>query len=345
VPAGGGGGYPGGGACAYRSAAAPAFACVGEAADITADPSTTTAAQQETTCRPIELAIVVASSSPFLPKGGRDATLLARAPCALSRRACGPRRLIHRDGQYRQKKIRKSRYLPALNRADILGLFDRPRETTGAMSRRRSRAPPRKASGRIRCRRAVYVVGALCLLQSGPASAGEIDWWSRGYALEAFGGAVTTRRTTEILTGTVSFNRGGLIGVAGSKELAALGAGFARRGQLLATHRFAGLDYDELAVMFGLEYSAFPWSTRWPTSIEVSTGPSYATSVPTIEQQTSDSPSHWLNALAIELSIAPSAASPWSLLARYQHRSSAFGLYQGKQDESTALTAGIKYRF
>jgi hypothetical protein len=189
-------------------------------------------------------------------------------------------------------------------------------------------------------------MGLLWLTCAGRATADETEsWWSRGYAVAAFGGPVTQRITSEIVTGTVTFNRGGFLAVTGSKELANLGAGFALRAQLLVAHRFDGLDYDEIALMPGIEYSFFPWSKRSPVSLEASVGPSYATSVPSAEHQASPNPTHWLNAVGLELSIAPSVDSHWAFVGRYHHRSSCFGLYGGNEDESTAFAAGVKYRF
>jgi hypothetical protein len=202
------------------------------------------------------------------------------------------------------------------------------------------------ATGLSSLLRAAWIAGAICLFDGSPAIAAEDEtWWSRGYTVEAFAGAVTTRLTHEIILGEATFNKGGLVAIVGSKELVELGGGFAIRGQLLADHRFDGLDYDEFAFMLGMEYSDFPWSESWPTTLEVSTGPSYATRLPKIEDQTSGDPQRWLNAVGLELSVAPSPDSHWSIVGRYHHRSSAFGLYGGNQDESTAFAAGIKYRF
>jgi hypothetical protein len=194
--------------------------------------------------------------------------------------------------------------------------------------------------------RVARIAGPLCLLPYGCALADDTDgWWSRGYALEAFAGPVTTRETTQIVRGTMTFNHGGIIAITGSKELTDLGCGFAIRGQLLIAHRFDGLDYDEFTFLLGMEYSQFPWSQRWPTTVEVSTGPSYATKISPVEFETSGDPTRWLNAVGVEVAVSPSAGSPWAFVGRYHHRSSAFGLYGGNQDESTAFTVGAKYRF
>jgi hypothetical protein len=189
-------------------------------------------------------------------------------------------------------------------------------------------------------------MGVLCLSHYSPAVADDTEgWWSRGYALELFSGPVTTRFTSEIVRGTLTFNHGGIVAISGSKEFTDLGCGFAIRGQVVIAHRFDGLDYDEFTFMLGMEYSRFPWSDRWPTTLEVSTGPSYATKLSKVEFETSGDPSRWLNAVGLELAVAPAADSPWSFVGRYHHRSSAFGLYGGNQDESTAFTVGVKYRF
>jgi hypothetical protein len=84
---------------------------------------------------------------------------------------------------------------------------------------------------------------------------------------------------------------------------------------------------------------------RWPLTFEVSTGPSYATSRPKVEIEDNGNPTRFLNAVGVELGVAPSPQSPWVFVARYHHRSAAFGLYGGNQDESTAFTLGVKYKF
>jgi hypothetical protein len=208
------------------------------------------------------------------------------------------------------------------------------------------RAPCPNTRGLNGLGRAASIAGALCLAPYSPAAADDTEgWWSRGYALEAFAGPVTTRFSTEIVRGTLTFNHGGIVAISGSKEFVDLGSGFAIRGQVLIAHRFDGLNYDEFTFMLGMEYSQFPWSDRWPTTLEISTGPSYATSLSKVEFETSGDPSRWLNAVGLELAVAPSPDSRWAFLGRYHHRSSAFGLYGGNQDESTAFTVGMKYRF
>lgn len=112
----------------------------------------------------------------------------------------------------------------------------------------------------------------LCLLHHGHAVAADLNadaaadatdantdtesWWSRGYTLELISGPVTNRQTSHIVQGMLTFNRGGMVAIAGSKELADLGSGFALRGQLLVGHRFDGLNYDEFTFLLGMEYSA-----------------------------------------------------------------------------------------
>lgn len=57
--------------------------------------------------------------------------------------------------------------------------------------------------------------------------------------------------------------------------------------------------------------------------------------------------SSWMGKLMAEVEFRPDPSAPFSLIARYEHRSSAFGVFgsNGQQDEGTSFLFGGKYRF
>lgn len=56
-------------------------------------------------------------------------------------------------------------------------------------------------------------------------------------------------------------------------------------------------------------------------------------------------PSKWLNFLFAEVELGLTDIPRWRLVARYQHRSGAFGTFNGVTEASTLFAAGLKYRF
>lgn len=84
-----------------------------------------------------------------------------------------------------------------------------------------------------------------------------------------------------------------------------------------------------------------------PTSVAFGNGLSYATRIAVRERDAhaNQEPSKWLNFLFAEVELGLTDIPRWRLVARYQHRSGAFGTFNGVTEASTLFAAGLKYRF
>jgi hypothetical protein len=90
-----------------------------------------------------------------------------------------------------------------------------------------------------------------------------------------------------------------------------------------------------------------PWDDVMNTGIAAGYGVSYATEVPPEVRADHPDLSNTLGQLVAEVEVGPAAPSPWSGFLRYQHRSSAFGLFgdDGQADEGSFFALGIRRRF
>jgi len=171
--------------------------------------------------------------------------------------------------------------------------------------------------------------------------------WRHGWSLTGLAGPLTTRDSSEIFFGAEWDTVAGSAGLAVSKEAFrwADRASFEVEGQVF--QRVGGMELWEASALAVARWRDFPWNDRLSTSLAAGYGPSYASDVPaSVLDGDGDLPG-WLGMLMVEASFAPSEDSAWALVARYQHRSSTFGLFggNGSQDETTAVLLGVKWRF
>jgi hypothetical protein len=87
----------------------------------------------------------------------------------------------------------------------------------------------------------------------------------------------------------------------------------------------------------------FPWNNKVATTVAWGIGPSYASSVPRIEQEIHGSSVRWLVYWFAELTLGP-PKSRWAMVLRLHHRSTAFGAVAEKGGSNT-LALGVKVGF
>ena len=90
-------------------------------------------------------------------------------------------------------------------------------------------------------------------------------------------------------------------------------------------------------------WSKFPWNQHVASSFAFGIGPSYATSVPPLEEVLNESSQKWLVHWFGEITVGP-AQKNWSVALRLHHRSAAFGTV-ADHGGLNILTAGVKFRW
>lgn len=90
-------------------------------------------------------------------------------------------------------------------------------------------------------------------------------------------------------------------------------------------------------------WDKFPWEDTVEQSLGFGMGPSVTTELPRTEEEINESSRHLMLYWHIETSFAR-PGSPWAILFRLHHRSTAYGVF-GEEGGSNALTTGLRYRF
>jgi len=194
---------------------------------------------------------------------------------------------------------------------------------------------------------ALFALPAL-LSPAGAVSAGEAaPWLTRGWQAKLYAGPLTTQDTSEIFLKGEWTNDAGIVGAALAKEIFDWEERFAVDLELSLGRRFGGQRLTEGAIQIMGRWQALPWDGILDTDITVGYGGSMASEVPEEVRQTEGDVGKFLGSLVVELAFALPENPARAFLVRYQHRSSAFGALggSGAQDETTAITFGLRYRF
>lgn len=183
-----------------------------------------------------------------------------------------------------------------------------------------------------------------CALLTGSALAEEPgNWLSRGWSISGFAGPWTNTESSDIFLEQVWRTDSWIIGLAGGKELYRWNDQLALEAEIHLVRHFAGEEAWVVAGLAVARWLDFPWNDSVSTTFAGGFGPSYSTGEPTdadVEDAT-----QLVAGVFLELTLGPPEAD-WSGIIRYQHRSSAFGLFgDGAQDEGTGPVLGFKYQF
>lgn len=117
---------------------------------------------------------------------------------------------------------------------------------------------------------------------------------------------------------------------------------------VVAAAHFGGQQYGEFVVVPELRWKWFPWNNYLYTNFRIGPlGASYDTSISRLEASETKGgrTSQFLNALAEEVTFAPSASSKWEVFVRIQHRSGMYGRIDGVDGGTNYVTAGWRTGF
>ena len=183
------------------------------------------------------------------------------------------------------------------------------------------------------------------LLLATPALADTYD--NDPWRVSIYGGIATRNDTSQLFLHGHFHPDGNQIGVSLDRDLFQLGERWHVVGELGATRFMYKSHEASVELGLGLRYDMHIFGD--PFSISGFTGPSWADGEPVISTGTFHGvpidykKNPWLNYVGAEfaLQIAPQ----WNAIARYYHRSGAFGLFEPQADEGSTLGFGLQYKF
>lgn len=182
----------------------------------------------------------------------------------------------------------------------------------------------------------------LCLIPT-LAQAQTDDPWR----LSLYGGIATRNDTSQIFLHGHYHPDGNQIGLSLDRDIAKLGERWTLVGEWQAT-RFVYKSHEtSVELGLGARYDMHLFGD--PFSISAFTGPSWADGEPVISTGSwhgapiNFKRAPWLNYVGAEFALA--IAPQWNAVARFYHRSGAFGLFQPQADEGSTLGFGLQYKF
>ena len=148
------------------------------------------------------------------------------------------------------------------------------------------------------------------------------------------------------------YGNSGLVGIAFSRRIITGYDSFAIEAEFGAAQRFgSGASATEVwGALFGRWYN-FPWNNFVYTTVAVSTGLNYASTVDAVERARSINHSHLLHYFSPEITFAAPDKKDTSLVIRLHHRSGGRilgwtgGIFNGTSGGAQYLTVGIRKNF
>jgi hypothetical protein len=180
------------------------------------------------------------------------------------------------------------------------------------------------------------------------SGANSVERWLReGWSVAAFAGALTNNNTSQILTEFDWVTDAGVGGVAVAKELHRITPSLGLEAEANVVHRFSGQDVLTLGgLLLGRWHNAM-LADAIDTSLAAGYGVSAANRVPKAILREEGGTPKTMGVLVVEIEAGPPNPARISGFLRYQHRSSAFGIFgdEGQRDETTFISLGLRYRF
>ena len=161
------------------------------------------------------------------------------------------------------------------------------------------------------------------------------------YAVSLYGGALTDDDWHRTITGQADFVDSQLLVAAVQRRL---WGGDEKSWSLgveanIAKHFGTQNHWEYNLPVLTANWHAFPWQKTLQQSVGFGMGPSVTTQRPRTEEELN--PSSRRVMLYWHLALPD---SPWAVLFRLHHRSTAYGVF-GDEGGSNALTTGLRYRF
>jgi hypothetical protein len=166
----------------------------------------------------------------------------------------------------------------------------------------------------------------------------------RLYALNVYGGRLTSNHWEEFFHSKLDFKDSYLVAAALARRIGAYEnkASFEIEGQIVK--HFNIQTHWELNAIVSARWEAFWWDDVIDTSVAFGLGPSYATDKPEIEVELDGDTSRFLVYWMLELALGLPNYPHLALITRIHHRSDAFGLIHNGGG-SNAFAVGLKWRF
>lgn len=197
-------------------------------------------------------------------------------------------------------------------------------------------------AARWRCPRVAFLVlvaGLLALPASAPAST-DSDWYVTAYGAVLAGGDLG-----ETFAFSNGFDGSWLLALAVGRELGTLGPYLRWELEGQAAQHFGEQHHEELNGLIALRWLPFPWDRYLDTSFAFGEGLSLATRVPAIEARRHQRSSALLDYLLFEFAFSLPDVPRWSTVVRIHHRSGAWGTFNGVEEGSNFLGAGLRHDF
>lgn len=165
------------------------------------------------------------------------------------------------------------------------------------------------------------------------------------YAVSLYGGALTDEDWHRSITGQADFVDSQLLVAAVQRNVWGSSENNWSLGveANMAKHFGTQEHWEFNLPVFTANWHAFPWQETLNQSVGFGMGPSVTTQRPRTEEELNPSSRHVMLYWHLETSFAL-PDSPWAVLFRLHHRSTAYGVF-GDEGGSNALTTGLRYKF
>ncbi|MGI9290906.1 MAG: hypothetical protein ACR2QG_06480 [Gammaproteobacteria bacterium] len=167
------------------------------------------------------------------------------------------------------------------------------------------------------------------------------DW-----AVTAYGGKLTGDSFDDVLSGDADFDNEKVWVVALSRRFTRFKWDIDLEGEVQLGKHDSLTKHWEVNGLLDLRWNRFPWDRYLDTSAAWGVGLSYATEKPEFEIKEQGATNRLMAYILFELAMSLPQYPQWAVVARWHHRSAAWGLFEDDiETASNAIGLGIKRRF
>ena len=187
---------------------------------------------------------------------------------------------------------------------------------------------------------------ALVIAIPRPAAAGRSARAGYDWAATLYYGVLTEATLGEMSRFDVEFDTDfTYLALALTRKITEVGPHLNLEGEGIIVKYMEGQDHLELDALVALRWLSFPWNRHLDTTVAAGLGLSYATELPPYEVRNKGESEKFLSFLLFELTAGIPKIPQWDLVMRVNHRSGAFGLFDGMKGAMNSLAFGLKFRF